>query len=581
MTADIISLSQGVRASLLSSQSVAAQQAEATARLASGLKVKTALDNPTNFFTSRSLDARATELNGLLDGFSNARSTIQAAVDAQEKVLELLDVAEAAREGGWQALKRGEYKNLTRVATVVTGNSMIQPGETQAAVITGLNAAVGDDAKIAFLESQQINRFHSVNSATQQFFISVGESDRGSAASYRSTNTGNKTYGQFMADLEAAIPGLEVKIIRDKPNPAAADDNSQFKMQMSLPEKDDRAIYMTGWFNIFQNLNIDHGIYWSDDPNSEKTLLSFDALPAGWENTTIPNNSPGFHITDGYPNNSWVLDDGVNPELMFMRGTHGTTLGDFVDYVNAEYTAGRFGFKMEQINDAGDPDDGKLQIYTDGAKANRLLFKPRLEFVFQNLLIDGNTGGAGTPYSINNPTQPPAPGIPAPVYDIDNDYWDQYETARTQIDDIIADGSFNGTALGKADRMTVDLNERGSRLDIEQREVDARALGIAKFNDYEFQMFDRLEVIREDTAKAREIVKARLTELRAELAIIDVREKFTKDLVNVLKAGSAKLTLADSNEEGAKLLASNTRQQLTGVALQLASQADQNVLRLF
>jgi len=41
------------------------------------------------------------------------------------------------------------------------------------------------------------------------------------------------------------------------------------------------------------------------------------------------------------------------------------------------------------------------------------------------------------------------------------------------------------------------------------------------------------------------------------------------------------LTLADTNLEGANLLALQTRQQLSSVALSLASQADQNVLRLF
>ena len=41
------------------------------------------------------------------------------------------------------------------------------------------------------------------------------------------------------------------------------------------------------------------------------------------------------------------------------------------------------------------------------------------------------------------------------------------------------------------------------------------------------------------------------------------------------------LTLADSNEEGANLLALQTRQQLSTTALSLASQASQAVLRLF
>jgi flagellin len=52
-------------------------------------------------------------------------------------------------------------------------------------------------------------------------------------------------------------------------------------------------------------------------------------------------------------------------------------------------------------------------------------------------------------------------------------------------------------------------------------------------------------------------------------------------MINTLQSGSDSLTLADSNEEGANLLALQTRQQLSTTALSLAAQADQNVLRLF
>jgi len=65
------------------------------------------------------------------------------------------------------------------------------------------------------------------------------------------------------------------------------------------------------------------------------------------------------------------------------------------------------------------------------------------------------------------------------------------------------------------------------------------------------------------------------------LSVVEVRQDFTKNLINTLETGAANLTLADTNEEGANLLALQTRQQLSSVALSLASQADQNVLRLF
>ncbi|MFN8830273.1 MAG: flagellin [Labrys sp. (in: a-proteobacteria)] len=64
------------------------------------------------------------------------------------------------------------------------------------------------------------------------------------------------------------------------------------------------------------------------------------------------------------------------------------------------------------------------------------------------------------------------------------------------------------------------------------------------------------------------------------LTTVQVRQDYTKAMINTLQVGADRLTLADSNEEGAKLLALNTRQQLSSSALSFASQADQNVLRL-
>lgn len=65
------------------------------------------------------------------------------------------------------------------------------------------------------------------------------------------------------------------------------------------------------------------------------------------------------------------------------------------------------------------------------------------------------------------------------------------------------------------------------------------------------------------------------------LTVVENRQNFTTRLVNTLKEGAGKLTLADTNEEGANLLALQTRQQLSSTSLSFASQADQNVLRLF
>lgn len=63
--------------------------------------------------------------------------------------------------------------------------------------------------------------------------------------------------------------------------------------------------------------------------------------------------------------------------------------------------------------------------------------------------------------------------------------------------------------------------------------------------------------------------------------LLQTRLSFTKSYVNTLTAGAGKLTLADLNEEGANLLALQTRQQLGVQSLAFAGQAEQTILTLF
>ncbi|MBR3194474.1 flagellin, partial [Bosea sp. (in: a-proteobacteria)] len=76
-------------------------------------------------------------------------------------------------------------------------------------------------------------------------------------------------------------------------------------------------------------------------------------------------------------------------------------------------------------------------------------------------------------------------------------------------------------------------------------------------------------------------LKSLASTLGSNLSVAQTRQDFTKELANVLTTGAGNLVLADPNEEGASLLALNTRQQLSQTALSLANQADQGVLRLF
>jgi len=72
-------LSAGVRQNLLSLQKTADQMSTTQNRLATGKRVNTALDNPTNFFTSSALQSRAGDFSALLDSMSIGIKTLAAA----------------------------------------------------------------------------------------------------------------------------------------------------------------------------------------------------------------------------------------------------------------------------------------------------------------------------------------------------------------------------------------------------------------------------------------------------------------------------------------------------------------------
>jgi flagellin len=90
-----IVLSASVRQNLLSLQSTAELLATTQGRLASGKKVNSALDNPTNFFTAQGLDNRASDINNLLDAIGNGVQVLQAANTGLTSLQKLVDTAKS------------------------------------------------------------------------------------------------------------------------------------------------------------------------------------------------------------------------------------------------------------------------------------------------------------------------------------------------------------------------------------------------------------------------------------------------------------------------------------------------------
>jgi flagellin-like hook-associated protein FlgL len=157
----------------------------------------------------------------------------------------------------------------------------------------------------------------------------------------------------------------------------------------------------------------------------------------------------------------------------------------------------------------------------------------------------------------------------------------QFDDIRTQIDQLAADSGYNGINLLDGDALKVTFNETGSSsVSISGTTMDAAGLGVAASTNT-FQTDLDVSDALADLGSALTTLRSQAAAFGNSLAVVQTRQDFTKAIVNTLQVGADKLVLADTNEEGANMLALQTRQQLSTTALALASQADQAVLRLF
>ncbi len=160
----------------------------------------------------------------------------------------------------------------------------------------------------------------------------------------------------------------------------------------------------------------------------------------------------------------------------------------------------------------------------------------------------------------------------------------QFTSLLTQIGQLAGDSGFNGVNLLGGDTLTVNLNETGTSTTavtgVDYTDATAAPLSIANAANNWSTAAD-ITAASTDLAAALTTLRSESQTLSSSLSIVQIRQDFTKATINTLQTGSDNLTLADSNQEGANLLALQTRQQLSSTALSLASQADQNVLRLF
>ena len=158
----------------------------------------------------------------------------------------------------------------------------------------------------------------------------------------------------------------------------------------------------------------------------------------------------------------------------------------------------------------------------------------------------------------------------------------QYNQILTQITTTAQDSSFNGINLLNGDSLKLVFDETGkSTSTITGVTFGPAGLGLKSLTaGTDFLDNATTNTVLSTLNTASITLRSQASAFGANLSIVQIRQDFNKNLINVLQTGSSALTLADSNEEAANSQALSTRQSIATSALSLANQAQQSVLQL-
>jgi flagellin len=158
----------------------------------------------------------------------------------------------------------------------------------------------------------------------------------------------------------------------------------------------------------------------------------------------------------------------------------------------------------------------------------------------------------------------------------------QYNNILQQINTTAQDSSFNGVNLLNGDQLKLVFDETGkSSLNITGVTFNSTGLGLAALTSgVDFIDNAATNKVLTNLNASSSTLRSEASSLGSNLSIVQVRQDFNKNLINVLQTGSSNLTLADTNEEAANSQALSTRQSIAVSALSLANQSQQSVLQL-
>ncbi|GJD33608.1 flagellin N-terminal helical domain-containing protein [Methylobacterium aerolatum] len=167
---------------------------------------------------------------------------------------------------------------------------------------------------------------------------------------------------------------------------------------------------------------------------------------------------------------------------------------------------------------------------------------------------------------------------------------DQYNSLLTQIDQLAQDASFNGTNLiagaGDNNNLKINFNPNGNSnltvtaTDTTSSGLKLNAITAGTTGTGNFLLNADINTTLNSISKASSTLRSAASTFGSNLSVVQNRQDFSKNLINILDTGSSNLTSADLNAEAANSQALSTRQSLGISALSLANQAQQGILQL-
>ena len=161
-----ISLNTSMRSNLLSLQQTSKLQDKTSMRLATGLKVSTAIDNPSSYYTAQSLNSRAEDLDALLNSMGQGIQTIKAATEALESGSKFLEQASAIAMQAITESTAEPTNAIVRLAATRSTADFVADGYTEitAGMTTDeIQALIVDDAKLVLGANVTLDKGLNIN----------------------------------------------------------------------------------------------------------------------------------------------------------------------------------------------------------------------------------------------------------------------------------------------------------------------------------------------------------------------------------------------------------------------------------